>query len=82
MVMNLLISFFQNILFLFFFQQNGETSLFVATQKGHQNIVQLLLEKGANVDAPVSVFLFFSFFFFILCLFSFFLYFMSFSLFF
>ena len=68
-------------LFLFFFfflifsfsiflnVKNGRTPLFIASQVGYEQIVQILLEKGANVDLPMKVLLlilfpFFFFFFF------------------
>jgi ankyrin repeat protein len=31
---------------------NGETALYKAAYGGHEAVVQLLLEKGANVNAP------------------------------
>ena len=44
--------FFQFLIFLFFLnQKNGTTPLFIATEEGHEQIVQILLEKGKpNVD--------------------------------
>ena len=47
--------------------KDGRTPLFIAAQKGHEQIVELLLEKGADVDLPDQVILLivsFSFFFF------------------
>ena len=35
--------------------QNGATPLFAAAQKGHQEVVQLLVKEGADKDAPNSV---------------------------
>ena len=62
---------FQFLIFLFFFNvKNGVTPLYVAAFKGHEQIVQILLEKGnPNVDLPDQVILLFvpfsfSFFFF------------------
>ena len=60
---------FQFLIFLFFFYLKvGTTPLLVAAQEGHEQIVQLLLEKGnPNVDFANEVILLiisFSFFFF------------------
>ena len=35
--------------------QNGATPLYVASQEGHQEVVQLLVKEGANKDAPNEV---------------------------
>ena len=35
--------------------QNGCTPLYVAAVKGHQEVVQLLVQAGANKDAPDKV---------------------------
>ena len=57
--------FFIFLFFAFFFISKKEaTPLFVAAQKGHEQIVQLLLEKGnPNVDFAVMVLLFLLLFF-------------------
>ena len=68
--------FFQFLIFLFFFSlshfsiffyvKNGVTPLFVAAQKGKEQIVQLLLEKGEpNVDLATEVILLIVSFFFL-----------------
>ena len=47
--------FFLNV-FLFFNVKDGETPLYIAAQKGCEQIVQLLLEKGKpNVDLAEEV---------------------------
>ena len=63
---------------IFFNVKYGETPLYVAAQKGHKQIVEILLEKGKpNVDLPdpvllLIVFFFFFFFFFFFSFFYFF----------
>ena len=49
--------FFQFFIFLFFFfnVKNGATPLYIAAFKGDEQIVQILLEKGANVDLANKV---------------------------
>ena len=61
-------SFSSFFIFLFFFNvKDGRTPLYIAVQNGHEQIVQILLEKGKpNVDLPDKVLLLivsFSFFY-------------------
>ena len=63
---------------IFFNAKDGVTPLFIAAQKGHEQIVQILLETGEpNVDLPTKVILlivsFFFFFFTFLFFYFFFL---------
>ena len=67
-VILLIVSFFFSLShFSIFFLKNvktGVTPLFMGAQNGHEQIVQLLLEKGANIDLATEVlFLIVSFFF-------------------
>ena len=66
-------SFFHFLIFLFFHLKNGITPLLIATENGHEQIVQLLLEKGKpNVDfAKVFLLIVFFFFFFTFSFFTF-----------
>ena len=62
---------------MFFNVKYGITPLYIAAFKGHEQIVQILLEKGADVDLPDQVLLLilsfsFSFFFFVFSFFDFF----------
>ena len=68
--------FFQFLIFLFFFNgKDGVTPLFIAAQEGHEQIVEILLEKGgANVDLADQVIL-------LIVSFSLFFFFFSFSFF-
>ena len=77
-VILLIVSFsFHFLIFLFFILnvKTGVTPLYIAAQKGHEQIVQLLLEKGKpNVDLATEVILlivFFLFFHFLIFLFFF-----------
>ena len=50
--------FFHSLIFLFFFfhVKHGVTPLYIAAQEGHEQIVQILLEKGEpNVDLVTEV---------------------------
>ena len=50
--------------FYFFYLKYGVTPLYIAACEGHEQIVQILLEKGEpNVDLPDQVLLLFVFFF-------------------
>ena len=35
--------------------QNGATPLYIASQKGHSQVAELLLSKGADVNLPKQV---------------------------
>ena len=37
------------------FTQNGATSLYVAAERGHSQVAELLLTKGADVNLPEQV---------------------------
>ena len=57
--------FFFLIFFIFLNVKDGATPLFMAAWKGHEQVVQILLKKGANVDlADKVILLIVSFFFF------------------
>ena len=61
-----------SLIFLFFFNvKDGRTPLYIAAQKGHELIIQSLLERRANVNLPDKVLLLILFFFFFLFLFLF-----------
>ena len=51
--------FFRFLIFLFYFfnVKDGTTPLYIAAQNGHEQIVQILLERGANVDLADEVIL-------------------------
>ena len=36
-------------------RQRGDTALFIATQQGHVEVVRLLLDRGADIDAKTNV---------------------------
>ena len=68
--------FFRFLILFFIYLKCGATPLYIAAQKGHEQIVQILLKKGKpNVDLAdvVFLFLFFFFFFFFFSFFFFFL---------
>ena len=46
-----------------FFIKNGETAIYPAVRLGLNTITELLLEKGASLQAPLSVIQFFNTFF-------------------
>lgn len=52
-----------------FFIKNGETAIYPAVRLGLNTITELLLEKGASLQAPLSVIQFFNTFFFLFILF-------------
>ena len=39
----------------YYLLQNGVTSLFIASQNGHVEVVKLLLDRGASVDKAKEV---------------------------
>ena len=52
---------------IFFNVKNGATPLYIAAQNGHEQIVQILLEKGkANIDLAEKVCIFFVIYFFLI----------------
>ena len=58
-------TFLENTFFIIFNFKDGATPLFIAAQEGHEQVVQLLLEKGKpSVDLADQVNLFIWFFFF------------------
>ena len=50
-------SFFNN----FFLLKDGETALYLAADKGFEQIVKILVEHGSNLDLQINVFDFFFF---------------------
>ena len=38
-----------------YLMQQGATPLIMASQRGHNDVIELLLDRGANVDHPTKV---------------------------
>ena len=43
----------------FFFSKDGTSPLYIAAQNGHEKVVDILLEEGANANISREVFTFF-----------------------